>query len=104
MSNFANAAFLPATHRVQQGFGWHMHDGGYMSGDYWGMGGFGHVIFWLLVIGAIIATTLLLSRNLGRKGGDEDSRNAIDHLDERYAKGEIDREEYLQRKKDITER
>ncbi|XAP79092.1 SHOCT domain-containing protein [Citromicrobium bathyomarinum] len=104
MSNFLNAVFLPATSRVQQGFGWHMNDGGHMSGNYWGMGGFVHVFFWVLVVGAIIAVTLLLSRSFVRKDGGESTRDAIDHLDERYAKGEIDREDYLQRKKDITER
>ena len=92
--------FSPALLRVQQGYRWHMHDG-YMFGWGWG-GAIIHAVIWLLLVAAIVLVTLLIARNLGSKGGGGSS--ALDQLDERYAKGEIDREEYLQRKKDITER
>lgn len=102
---------LPGLLHVQQGYGWHMHDGaGYMMGSGWGgWGGWAiaHGIFWLVVLIAAVMLTLALIRRLDRDGGGTGghrSPSALDQLDERYARGEIDREEYLQRKKDISER
>ena len=102
MLNLADLHFSPDLLHVQQGYGWHMHDG-YMFGGWGAAGGFIHVIFWLLILAAIVAVTLLFARGRSGKAG-EGGRSALDQLDERYARGEIDREEYLQRKKDITER
>ncbi len=74
-----------------------------MHDSYWGLGGAAHAVVWLLITAAIVAATLLVSRLLG-KGRSKDSSSALDRLDERYASGEIEREEYLQRKQDILER
>jgi putative membrane protein len=67
------------------------------------MGGFGMGfmwIFWVVIIGVIVA---LAWSYLGRKKGSEYSgRSALDMLKERYAKGEISREEYEEKKKDLT--
>jgi putative membrane protein len=70
----------------------------------WGTGG-----FWLMPLvmmawfALLIVVIVLLVRWLG--GGpavkSASSRTARDILDERYASGEIDQKEYLQRKKDI---
>ena len=59
------------------------------------------MIVWLAVLVAII---VVLVRWLGgTAGGAERSvRSARDILDERYARGEIDRDEYLKRKQDIA--
>lgn len=84
------------------GRNWYMHDGGYMTGGMVGFGGFLHAFFWLLVVGAIVAAVVFALRNSGRRG--DGGPSSLDRLDERYAKGEIDREDYLQRKKDILER
>jgi len=80
---------------------WHMmHDW-----STWGAGGMvlGPLIMvvWLAVLVAIVIGVV---RWLGGLGGDagRPSRTARDILDERYARGEIDREEYLKRKKDIA--
>ncbi|KHK91989.1 hypothetical protein LK12_12155 [Novosphingobium malaysiense] len=85
-----------------------MHDGGYMFGGYWGLGAVIHVIVWVLILAAIVGVTLLLARSFGGGGRGDEERggpsSALDQLNERYARGEIDREEYLQRKKDILER
>ena len=90
---------------VQQGYGWHMYGGHHMAGGYWGYFPFVHVIFWLLVLAAIAGLIILAGRYLGSKGPSENGgSSALDQLDERYARGEIEREEYLQRKKDIMER
>jgi putative membrane protein len=93
--------------RAQQAYGWHMHNGGYMHDGYWGIGGAVHALIWLLIFAVVVAAAIVLARSLWRKDrGDEGATgsSALDQLDERYARGEIDREEYLQRKKDILDR
>ena len=52
----------------------------------------------------MIAVIVLLIRWLGGEsvGRSASTRTARNILDERYARGEIDREEYLQRQKDIA--
>jgi len=58
----------------------------------------------LLTIGLIILLIVLIVpfvRSLGGGGGGSRAGSARDVLDERYARGEIDREEYLRRRQDI---
>ncbi len=85
----------PAWAQAGQPGSWHMHD--------WGMGWGGGMVFGpLLTIGLIILLIALIVpfvRSLG--GGSASPSSARDILDERYAKGEIDREEYLRRRQDI---
>lgn len=54
----------------------------------------------LLYLGLIVVLMIILTHKLR----SEEKRRAIDLLDERYARGEIDREEYLQRRRDILGR
>lgn len=55
-----------------------------------------NIIFWVLLIALIIMFAKWILRTSG-------SRNsALDILKERYAKGEINKEEFEQKKKDIT--
>jgi putative membrane protein len=76
-----------------------------MFGSYWGLSAVTHVVVWLVVVLAIVLTTLFLVRSIGRGADGKDKHSsALDLLDERYARGEIEREEYLQRRKDILER
>lgn len=100
---------ISATAKVQaqQPYGWHMHNGGYMHDGYWGVGGALHALIWLLIIAVIVAAAIVAVRGLWRRDSGNDESNgssALDQLDERYARGEIEREEYLQRKKDILDR
>ncbi|OGA72168.1 MAG: electron transporter RnfE [Betaproteobacteria bacterium RIFCSPLOWO2_12_FULL_65_14] len=73
-----------------------------MMGDWggWGMG-FGWIfmiLFWALVILGILA----LARWLFSPGGSGGSgRTPLDILKERYARGEIDREQYEQMRRDL---
>ncbi|MDE2185108.1 MAG: hypothetical protein KGJ78_19010 [Alphaproteobacteria bacterium] len=64
----------------------------------WGMMPFGG-FFWLLALVLIIGVTVAIVRSAfkTRKG----SSPALAALQERYAKGEIPRDEYLQKKKDL---
>ena len=71
---------------------------------WWGGGGmwFGPLwmVIWLAVLAAIIVGVV---RWLGGTGGGGvgSARTAREILDERYARGEIDREEYMRRRQDI---
>ncbi|MGI3213334.1 SHOCT domain-containing protein [Roseovarius tibetensis] len=59
-------------------------------------------ILWLLFLGVVIAGIVLLIRSRGETSPPGGGRSAMDVLDERYARGEIDREDYLQRKDDLS--
>ena len=75
---------------------------GMMSG--WGGWGWGlHGVVSLVLMGLAIAALVALVRYLwqGGRGSGGDSSSARRVLDERYARGEIDRTEYLQRRQDI---
>lgn len=72
-----------------------MHDGGLM------FGGFGWIL-WLLLIGAVVWAVLALTGTMGRSAGPQDrSKSALAILEERYARGDIDREEFEQKKADL---
>jgi len=76
-----------------------------MWGDYgWGWGmGFGMisvVLFWVLVIlGIVILVKWISGSSPG--AGQTPAKTALDILKERYARGEIGREEFEQKKRDI---
>jgi putative membrane protein len=57
------------------------------------------LIWWLGVI--CLAVIIVLVIKPGRTGTKSTGSSAIDILNERYARGEISREEFLERKKDI---
>jgi uncharacterized membrane protein len=66
------------------------------SGWYWAMGF--HGILWMaLIVVAIVVLTRLSRRSLN---GVENTANTV--LDTRYASGEINRGEYLERKRDLA--
>jgi putative membrane protein len=79
-----------------------MHD--WMS---WGWGGMWlGPLFMIIPLALLIVAIVVLVRWLGGSTGNGSARvcTARDILDERYARGEIDREEYLRRRDDITGR
>ncbi len=79
---------------------------GMMGG--WGYGyGFGvlHMIVWVIILAAIIVGIIWLVRSLAGTGGHygPPRRSAgLDVLEERYARGEIKRDEYLEKKRDLS--
>ena len=73
-----------------------------MMGSF-GMGGFLFmVLWWALVAYAIV----WIVRQIGHSGGSRHERahrpSALDILKERYAKGEIDKKEFEEKKKDLV--
>jgi putative membrane protein len=80
------------------------HDWGMMGG--WGGGGF--MFVWLLVFVALVAGVIWFVRSpspsYAAAGRGELPRRSsgLDILEERYAHGEINRDEFLQKKKEIA--
>lgn len=86
--------WAPAQERVVE-WQWHMH-------PIWGVWGIGMMLmvltFWALIIVAIV----LGIRWMLRAGGGPERDTAMDLLRERYARGEINREEFEARKRDLS--
>ncbi len=86
-----------------------------MYGDYWGgmgygMGWGGHMVgwlfmllFWVLIIVVTVAAVRWLTGGTAMRDGKSSPQSAVDILRERYARGEIDREEFQQRKRDLEQ-
>lgn len=71
-------------------------------GDYgWGMGSGGvfMIIFWILVF---LAVVYLIKSIAGGTKKEEKEESALDILKKRYAKGEINKEEFERMKDDLT--
>ena len=74
--------------------------GGYDYGWGMGFGMIGMILFWVLVILGIAALVKWVAT--GARGSEHrNAGTALDILDERYARGEVGREEYEQKKRDI---
>lgn len=79
------------------------HDFGMMGG--WGGGLFGMFIWPLLLIALIVAAIWSFRSRSGRDAGpvDRPQRSAaLDILEQRYARGEINRDEFLRMKQEIA--
>ncbi len=76
-----------------------MWDYGNMMG--WGGGGFGMII-WFVILIAIVAGIIWLLRSGGGQLRLPRRSSALDILEERYARGEINRDEYLEKKQDMS--
>lgn len=76
-----------------------------------GMHLFGGVLSLLIWVFFMVAVIAILRRGFRggsgngwggwRDGGERDNKRALDILRERYARGEIGKEEYLEKKKDL---
>lgn len=82
--------------------GWQMGPG--MMGN-WGMGWFGMIfmmIFWiLLIVGMVFLIKWLIQSTSRDKTSGSGGSRALEILKERYARGEIDKNEFESKKKDL---
>ncbi len=60
------------------------------------------IIFWGLVIWGIVALVRGLNGSRGSDSGSSRPDSALEVLKKRYARGEIDKEEYEEKKKDLA--
>lgn len=82
---------------------------GYGNGPASGMMGWGGwmapfgMIVWILILALLVAGIVWLFGALTRRSGESGRRApGLDVLEERYARGEINRDEYLEKKRDIS--
>ena len=77
---------------------WGMHPMGWMGGI-WGIGMmFMMLLFWILVIVALVFGVRWLRRDQKERRGD----SAMEILRQRYARGEINKEEFEDKKRDLS--
>ena len=80
--------------------GW--HSGPLMMGG-WGMGWFGGVfmiVFWILIlVGLVFFIRWLVQSTRGGQAGGSSSNRALEILKERYARGDIDKAEFEEKRK-----
>lgn len=62
-----------------------------------GLGGIGMILVWIVPL----LLVYLLFRHFSGDWQERRGKSALDILEERYARGEIDRDEYLKRRADL---
>jgi len=75
-----------------------------MLSGYGMTGGFGSgfmVLWWVLIVVGIVVLVKWISSNTG--GRNRSGSKALEILNERYARGEIDDQEFQKRKRDLTQ-
>ncbi|GAB4535834.1 MAG: hypothetical protein Fur0020_03430 [Thermodesulfovibrionia bacterium] len=71
----------------------------WMNGWGYGFGGIFMILFWVLVIVGIVYLVKLI---VGGTKTEERREDAIEILKKRYARGEISKEEFEEKKKDLV--
>lgn len=67
-------------------------------GSFGTLGWFSMLLVWVLLILGVIA----LVRYLTKTSGGREEKSLLEILERRYAKGEIDKKEFEEKKKDLT--
>ena len=77
-----------------------MHEWGMMN---WGWGGMiFQLLFWFVIIGLIIwGVKAIIGQGSSNRNSSASTNSALETLKNRYARGEIDREEFEQKKNDL---
>src|SRR4030042_677552 len=86
-----------------RGYGdWGWSGPGMMGWGWWGFGWIFMIIFWgLIIAGLILLIRWLVGLSRSHTPYNKDRDSALEILRESYAKGEIDKEEVDQKKKDL---
>jgi len=84
---------VAAQERVHE-WGWGMH-------PMWGVGGVGMMLMMLVFWGVVIVGIVLGIRWLVSQGRPPSSDTALEILRQRYARGEIDKQEFEAKKRDL---
>jgi putative membrane protein len=74
---------------------------GMMNGNM-GFWMFFNMLFWILLLVGIVFLVVWAVQRVGGKGGSAEE-SALDILKKRYARGEISKEEYAEKKRDIVQ-
>ena len=77
-----------------------------MMGGYGMAGGFGGllmILWWVLIIVGIVVLVKWMGTSFDKGGQVGGSKTALDILNERYARGEIDEQEFQKKKRDLTQ-
>ena len=89
-----------AAHAQGYGYGPGMM-GGYGWGGGWGFGMIGMLLWWaLIILGIVLLAKWIFGGSAGR-GGHESRDRSLDIVKERYARGEIDKKEFEDKKRDL---
>ena len=78
------------------------------NGAFFGMGWIWMILFWLIIIAVVIVVLVLVVNSSKQNqapspGKSSTHEKAVEKLKERYAEGEISREEYKQMMEDLKE-
>jgi putative membrane protein len=68
----------------------------------WGMGIIHGLLWWAILILGIIVLVRLLGRDSGRAATAPPAETALDILKKRYARGEIGKQEFEEKKRDLA--
>ena len=68
---------------------------------HFGWGGYGMIIFWIVL--AVVIFVLIKLFTDSTRNRDSPTKTPMETLKERYAAGELTREEFEEKKRDLTE-
>jgi putative membrane protein len=101
LSTALATGLVPATLAFGQGYYGPGMMGGYGWGGGWGLGIVGMLLWWVLILLGIALVAKWLFSGSHWHGHREASGRALDILKERYARGEIDKKEFEEKKRDL---
>ena len=99
LSAISMSSFVPGVVFAQErpyDWGWGMHP------MMWGTWGFGMMLMMILFWGLLIVAVVMGIRWLSREGQERRSDSALEILRQRYARGEINKEEFEAKKRDLS--